>query len=223
VVDITSQPPFGQSLEDALQQAIVRRQEIGIAREAVAEAMYGIQAARAECMPHLYIKAAATRVDSPGDLSATLLAAGIHFDQDLFSGGARFGEIRRNKAAVRLAVAQGQVVLDNIALEVNLAYRAIAAARERIRLGETATGQGRENLRLTLVKYNNGDATPTDVVDAQTALTAALMRYYSALYDYLDALAQLDYATGGDQGGLLCHMAPGLPGEIKTPGLPGAM
>ena len=101
------------------------------------------------------------------------------------------------------ATAQGQVVLDNIALEVNLAYRAIAAARERIRLGEAATRQGRENLRLTVVKYTNGDATPTDVVDAQTALTGALMRYYSALYDYLDSLAQLDYATGGDQGRLL--------------------
>jgi outer membrane protein TolC len=207
VVDITAQPPFGQSLEDALQQAIVRRQEIGIAREAVAEAMYGVQAARGECLPHLYIKAAAVRVDSPGDLSANLLAAGIHFDQAIFSGGARFGEIRKNQAAVRVAVAQGQVILDNIALEVNLAFRAIAAARERIRLGEAATAQGRENLRLTLVKYNNGDATPTDVVDAQTALTAALMRYYSALYDYLDSLAQLDYATGGDQGALLGQVA----------------
>ncbi len=214
VVDVAAQPPFGQSLEDALQQAIARRPEIGMAREVVAEALFGVRAARADCLPHLYVKAAAIRVDSPGELSATLLAAGIHFDQALFSGGARFGEIRRNQAGVRRAVAQGQVILDNIALEVNLAYRAIAAARERIRLGEVATAQAQENLRLTVVKYNNGDATPTDVVDAQTALTGASMRYYSALYDYLDALAQLDYATGGDQDPLLGAMAgpPAAPG-----------
>src|SRR5207302_6134138 len=76
VVDLTAQPPFDQSLEDALQQAIARRQEIGIARETVAEAMSGVQAARGECLPHIYIKAAATRVDSNGPLSANLLAAG---------------------------------------------------------------------------------------------------------------------------------------------------
>ena len=82
---------------------------------------------------------------------------------------------------------------------MNLAYQAIATGQERIRLGETAVTQSRENMRLTLVKYRNGNATPTDVVDAQTALTRAEARYYTALYEYLEGLARLEYSQGGDQ------------------------
>jgi len=94
-------------------------------------------------------------------------------------------------------------MLDNIGQQVNLAFQAIATQQERIRLGETAVAQSRENLRLTVVKYNNGNATPTDVVDAQTALTRAQTRYYAAVYEYLESVARLEYAQGGDQRGLL--------------------
>ena len=91
------------------------------------------------------------------------------------------------------------MIVDNISNQVNLAFQAIATNRQRIRLGEMAVGQARENLRLTLVKYNNADATPTDVVDAQTALTRVETRYYTAIYDYLESLALLDYTLGNDQ------------------------
>jgi outer membrane protein TolC len=41
-----------------------------------------------------------------------------------------------------------------------------------------------------------GEATPTDVVDAELALTRAQQGYYTALYDYQVALARLAYAVG---------------------------
>lgn len=203
VVDVKAEPPFARTLEDSLQQAIHQRRELDVARRVVAEALYGERAARAEFLPKLFVRASVLRVDSPGPLSTTVEAAGIHLEMPIYSGGKHRGELRKSEALERSAIANSQVILDNIALEVNLAYRAIAANRERIRLGVTAVAQARENLRLTVVKYNNGDATPTDIVDAQTALTRASMRYSSALYDYLAGLAQLEYATGGDQSMLL--------------------
>jgi outer membrane protein TolC len=193
-----SAPPADvtRSLEECLELAVAQREEINVVRRSVAEALYGEQAARAEFLPRVYVKAAVIRVDSPGSLSGTTEAAGIHLDQSLYAGGRRLAEVRQREASVRSSIASGQVVLDNIALEVNLAYRASDSNRERIRLGETATAQARENLRLTRVKYDNGNATPTDIVDAETSLTRALMRYHAAMYDYLAALAQLDYAVG---------------------------
>jgi outer membrane protein len=92
---------------------------------------------------------------------------------------------------------------------VNLAYQAIGTNQERIRLGEIGVSQARENLRLTLVKYNNGNATPTDIADAQTAQTRAEARYYTALYEFLEGLARLEYSQGGDQTRLL--------GALKAP------
>ena len=51
---------------------------------------------------------------------------------------------------------------------------------------------------MVLVRYNNGDAIPTEVVDAQTALTTAEVRYYASVYSYLAGLSRLEYAQGGD-------------------------
>src|SRR5262249_16293605 len=64
-------------------------------------------------------------------------------------------------------------------------------------------GQARENLRVVVIRYNNGDAIPTEVVDAQTALTSAEVRYYASVYSYLEGLARLEYTQGGDLSALL--------------------
>jgi hypothetical protein len=90
---------------------------------------------------------------------------------------------------------------------VNLAYNAIATDRERIRLNSVAAGQARENLRVIVVRYKNGDAIPTEVADAQTALTSAEVRYYTSVYSYLAGLARLEYAQGDDLGELLAEVS----------------
>ena len=70
-------------------------------------------------------------------------------------------------------------------------------------LSWTAVAEAQENLRLVRVKYRNGDATPTDIVDAEAALTRSQQRFNSAIYSYLAALARLDYAMGRQQGTIL--------------------
>jgi outer membrane protein TolC len=207
VRDVTGRPAMAQSLEEALQQAVTKRPEVGMAREAVAEAAYGEKAARADLLPRIYVGGTVLRADSNGPLEGWLTGAGLHVDQPLYDGGRRLAEIRRHRAQVAGATAALQTILDNIGQQVNLAFQAIATHQERIRLGETAVDQASENLRLTVVKYNNGDATPTDVVDAQTVLTRAQTRYYAAVYEYLEGLARLEYAQGGDQRGLLGRLA----------------
>jgi outer membrane protein len=101
------------------------------------------------------------------------------------------------------ACAALQSMLDQVTLQVRVSYEAINTDLARIRLGKTTIGQAGENLRLTGVKYNNGTATPTDMVDAQTALIRAQTTYITAVYSYLIDLAQLQYAMGNDQGWLL--------------------
>jgi outer membrane protein len=215
VRDVTSRPAFAQSLNEALEQAVTRRPEVGIAREAVAEAAYGEKAARGELLPRVYVRGTVLRADSNGTLEGWLTGAGLHIDQPLYDGGRYRAEVRRQRAQVAGATAALQTMLDNIGQQVNLAFQAIATQQERIRLGETAVAQSRENLRLTVVKYNNGNATPTDVVDAQTALTRAQTRYYAAVYEYLEGLARLEYAQGGDQRSLLGQLtqAPAEDGQ----------
>ena len=73
------------------------------------------------------------------------------------------------------------------------------ASRECIALSRTAVGQAEENLRIVTVRYQNGNATPTDIVDSEAALTRAQQRYYQSTFTYLAALARIDYVTGQNQ------------------------
>src|SRR5262249_57503237 len=92
-----------------------------------------------------------------------------------------------------------------------LAYRSAITARKRIDHLRPVIVEARENLRLVRNRYRNGNATPTDIVDAETALTGAQQRLSSATYEYLAALARLDYALGSPQGYLLGAPAPARP------------
>ena len=90
-----------------------------------------------------------------------------------------------------------------------------ATQQSLLELSRTAVTEAQENLRLVRVKYRNGDATPTDIVDAETALTRSQQRYNSALYNYLTALAGLDYAMGRQQGTIL--QPASVPKETPEP------
>jgi outer membrane protein len=188
---------FDVPLDECLARATAGRPEIRAAERLIAGAAAGEQAARAEFCPRIYAKAGLFRVDGVDRLHGWVDGAGVHLEQTLYAGGRHSAEVRGAEARVREATAQARVVLDQVALEVSLAWSAIGSARERLRLGEAAAESAAEHARLTEVRYRNGDATPTDVADAQTALTRALTARNTARYDYCIALAQLDYATGG--------------------------
>lgn len=203
-------PRFERSLVDCLQTAAEQRQEVRVAQEVVAAAQYGLQAVEAEFLPRIYVRSGLGHVDGSGINAGWQEGAGIHLDQQLFAGGRRRGEAQAAAADVRAAAANAQTVFDTITLEVNLAFRGVFASQERIRLTEPAVRQARENLRLVRVKYQNGTATPTDVIDAETATTRTEQRYYAAMYDHLTALARLEYAMGTTPGPLLeqCQESP---------------
>jgi outer membrane protein TolC len=218
--DVARRPPFAESLEDCLRRAAATRPEIGAARHEVAGATEGERSARAEMLPRIYTRGTAIYADLPRVFNGILDGAGIHMDQTLYAGGAKKAAVRQAQAGTSAAAAGLGVILNNVSAQVNLAYNAIATDRERIRLNAVGASQARENLRVVVVRYNNGDAIPTEVVDAQTALTAAEVRYYASVYSYLEGLARLEYAQGGDLSHLLALVSPPPESDDQRIGLP---
>jgi outer membrane protein TolC len=200
VIDLEVEPRLPGALADLLERAAARRPEVGLARQAVAAAQEGRQAARGEFLPRIFVRAVVGRTDGQNVITGWQEGAGLHLEAPLYAGGRHRGELRSADAEVEAAVADAQAILDAISLQVNLAYRAVVAARERIDLSRTAVVQARENLRLVRVRYRNGNATPTDIVDSEAALTRSQQRFFSSTYTYLAALARLDYAIGRRQG-----------------------
>ena len=223
VIDLEAQPPMPGALADLLGQAAAQRPEVGVARQAVAAAQEGRQAARAEFLPRIFVRASAGHTGGENVVTGRQEGAGLHVEAPLYAGGRHRGDLRSAEAEIEAAVADAQGILDAISLQVNLAYRAVTAARERIDLSRTAVVQARENLRLVRVRYRNGNATPTDIVDSEAAMTRSEQRFFSATYTYLAALARLDYAVGQHQGavhgevGRLQGAGIGARGVASTP------
>ncbi len=203
VIDWKSRPKFDLSLVQCLEIAASRRPEIGVAQQAVAVARAGRDVASAEFRPIVYTRGSVGTVAGSHIQTGPQEGIGVHIDMPLFTGGRLRGELQAADADVRQAVADARSILDGVTLEVTQAYVAATTARRRIDLDAPAITEARENLRLVRNRYRNGTATPTDIVDAETALTRAQQRLVSATYEYLGALAALDYALGNPPGQLL--------------------
>jgi len=203
VVDLQLQPPLPGALADLLERAASRRPEVDLARQAVAAAQDGRQAAGAQFLPRIFVRAAAGHTDGENVISGWQEGAGLHVDAPLYAGGRHRGELRSAEADIEAALADAQTILDAISLQVNLAYRAVMSAQARVELARPAVEQSAEALRIVRQRYRAGTATPTDVIDAETAATRAEQRYVSARIEYLSALARLAYVMGGDPESLL--------------------
>jgi outer membrane protein len=196
VIDLDAQPPVPGTLAEMLEQSATQRPEISLVGQAVAAAQEGRQVAQAEFLPRIFVRGSFGHTDGDGVITGWQEGAGLHLESPLYTGGRLRGELRSAEAGVQAALADTQSILDGISLQVNLAYRGVIAARQRIELSRTAVAQSEENLRLVRVRYRNGNATPTDIVDGEATLTRSQQRFYSARYTYLAALARLDYAVG---------------------------
>jgi outer membrane protein TolC len=197
VVDAADVPPFTLGLAECLRTAVSGRREFQVARASVQVAHEGSRVARADFAP---------RIVGEGDLldfqqssprgHADLGLAFIRLEWGLFEGGKRVAELRVADSRVREALAQADSIADTIAFQVNQAYRQLVAARKGIDRSRPAVDQTRETYRLVLARTRQGDATPAEVTDAEAALTRAEQDYFNAVYDYLSALARLEYAMG---------------------------
>jgi outer membrane protein len=170
-----------------------------LARQALLAAQEGAGAATAAFMPRIYLRGAAGRADGSNILTGWQEGVGLHFETPLYTGGKLTGERRTAEAEPRGTLADAQAILDGISLGVSLAYRRVVAAGELFELSRVAVVEAEEGLRLMRVKYRNGDAILTDLVDVETSRTRAQQNFYLALYAQLAALAQLNYALALSQ------------------------
>jgi outer membrane protein len=100
-------------------------------------------------------------------------------------------ELKRDQAQLDLSVAQR-------AIQANLAaaYAEAQGAQGQIESLRSSADLARESLRLTLLRYQAGEATALEVVDAQNTVTQSRNAYDDGLARYRVALANLRILTG---------------------------
>jgi len=103
----------------------------------------------------------------------------------------RQGQLRLQQARLELSLAQRQLLanLDSFYLEAQVAGKQLDSLRRSAELSE-------ESLRLTLLRYQAGEATVLEVVDAQSTAAQARNAFDDGLVRYRVALAGLQTLTG---------------------------
>ena len=80
-------------------------------------------------------------------------------------------------------------------LQVSNAYEYYTSAVQKLNVATVGLDSARENYRVTQSMYDNSEATTTDLLDANVALSGALNAYASASYDIISAVAQVERAV----------------------------
>jgi outer membrane protein TolC len=118
---------------------------------------------------------------------------------------------------MRAAMALANSIAATISYQINETYHQLITARKGIDRALPAVEQARENHRLVRARAVQGDATSADITDAESALTRAEQNHMNSIYDYLSALAKLEYAMGISPQD--CERRPKKPalGRLKKP------
>jgi len=100
-------------------------------------------------------------------------------------------ELQQHQAKVELSAAQRQAVAD-----LQSFYAEAQTARNQIDILQNSVDLATESMRLTTLRYQAGEATALEVVDAQNTLTQARNSYRDGQTRYHVAIASLQTLTG---------------------------
>jgi outer membrane protein TolC len=121
---------------------------------------------------------------------------GLMLQWDLWDGWRTRGKVSEASANAAAAREQERKVRLAVSFETQQARLALQQAEERLQVGEKSVAQAEESLTLTRDRFAQGLALSTQLMDAQTALTAAQVRRADAQTDVQIAIAALRRALG---------------------------
>ncbi|MFL6463365.1 MAG: TolC family protein, partial [Bryobacteraceae bacterium] len=218
VVDDLAQLPILPPLTEATAQANVTSPDLRAARLSVNQARLSVNVAQYAYLPSLGLDVfyginanqflARTNYPTQATGRSTLPNYLVPFRQNLgYSAQAtltvpiwNWGSLRSRvkQAGLRRQQAELDLTLTQKQLEANLAsyYQEAQTALSQIESLRSSSGLSAESLRLTTLRYQAGEATALEVVDAQTTANQARNAYNDGLVRYRVALSILQTLTG---------------------------
>jgi outer membrane protein TolC len=175
--------------------------DIKAALETVNAAGHGVSAARAGYLPALDLDYFygidathfATRTNGISNLGSSAIAT---LNIPVWNWGAtqskiKQAELQRGQTQRELSLAQRKLLA-----ELKSLYAEAQTAADELSNLQRSAELGAESLRLTTLRYKNGESTVLEVVDAQNTATLADAAYEDGAVRYRVALANLQTLTG---------------------------
>jgi len=105
-------------------------------------------------------------------------------------------EIKEAKYLYDRELANARNTQNSIYLEIQNAYLKLEEKRNQLPVAILGVKQSKENYELSYGRYRVGEASPTELKDAENSYEQAQLTYYTALYEYNSARAALEKAIG---------------------------
>lgn len=202
VIDDSELAPPLESFEEIARLAQAHNPDLRASTAAFQAARFETASNRGGYLPSLTlnyfygIDAAQFATHAPDGTRNLGYAASATLNIPVFNWGAtqskiRQASLRQQQAQRELSFAERKLLADMRAL-----YAEADAARSELELLKSSAAMAAESLRLTTLRYQGGEATVLEVVDAQNTLTQARNGYSDGVVRYRSALANLQTLTG---------------------------
>ena len=176
--------------------------EVKAAEASVQQEASGVSAARSGLLPSVSfdywygINANQFAISNPDGERLVGSAAQVQMTIPLWNWGATQSKLRQ--AQLRVQQAKADLTLTERQLQANVItfYREAELARQQVDSLRASLDLATESLRLITLRYQAGESTVLEVVDAQTTLIQSRNAYDDGLVRYRVALATLQILTG---------------------------
>jgi outer membrane protein TolC len=177
--------------------ALQNRPDYGQSQLALQNQELVVKAARSEFLPTISLFGSwETDDQSFASRAGNNWLAGVNLHFNLFNGRADEAKLAESRFQQKRTLAMQAHLAQAIRLQVQKAFLDLETASQRIAVSQQAVSQAEESGRIIRNRYEAGLATVTDLLRAETALTAAKGNHLRAVFDQRVRAANLDLQVG---------------------------
>jgi outer membrane protein TolC len=187
--------PVGE--DEALARALAGREELGQVREGIGGAEAGVRLATAAFLPavSLALDYGFQGRDIRFSGEQDFWTASVAVSWNLFNGGQDAARRQGARADAERLRVRLQETEDLVRLDVRQAFEAAVVAREAIATADARLAAATRTFELVSRRYEEGLATPVELLDARTTLTSAELNRVVTLYRYAIQRVDLERAA----------------------------
>ncbi|MEN6623243.1 MAG: TolC family protein [Smithella sp.] len=193
--EVTAEPKHFE-MERSWEVATSKRSEILIVDRTLSAVDLESAAQKTEFLPKFFVRGSNDYMENSYQRYENNLSLIVGVNFNLFEGGRSWADLQKSNNRKKQLLEQRARLVDEIKMEVQRYSLDLQNAYARILVSRDAASQARENLRINKKRYEEGEGTATEVLDAVTLLTTAETNHIRSVYDYRKAEAALHYALG---------------------------
>lgn len=199
--DLTSENPL-PTLDETRTMAFRNNPDIRAAEAGLRQAHYGVKSARGAYYPTLVVdyfygidaNVFATRGPDDRKNLGSVVQGTVTIP--VWTWGATRSKVRQAEIQQQQAQTDLNLTRRQLESEITSFFLEAQAARQQLASLRSSADLSAESLRLTVLRYQAGEATALEVADAQTTLVQARNAYDDGLARYRLAIANLQTLTG---------------------------